>query len=90
MRDTMHRLLHRIPGVPEHTENQPHKPHAHAPHSHAAHSRSPHNDAAHDHSPHSHSPHGNGRTRNHTADRPPRILPAWQRRIAALFGRDLP
>lgn len=26
---------------------------------------------------------------NHSADRRPRFLPAWQRRIAALFGREL-
>jgi len=26
---------------------------------------------------------------NHSADRLPRFLPAWQRRIAALFGKDL-
>ncbi|GLH98585.1 hypothetical protein [Phytohabitans aurantiacus] len=25
---------------------------------------------------------------NHSPDRPPRFLPAWQRRIAAFFGRE--
>ncbi|WP_433050804.1 hypothetical protein [Dactylosporangium sp. CS-033363] len=51
----LHRLVHRVPGVPEHRENRPHR-HAHA-------------------------------SRNHTHDRPPRVLVGWQRRIAALFGR---
>ncbi|MEV4512670.1 hypothetical protein AB0K00_27330 [Dactylosporangium sp. NPDC049525] len=27
--------------------------------------------------------------RNHSPARPPRFMPAWQRRIAALFGREL-
>jgi hypothetical protein len=26
---------------------------------------------------------------NHSAARPPRFMPAWQRRIAAFFGREL-
>ncbi|WP_199751816.1 hypothetical protein [Actinoplanes sp. ATCC 53533] len=25
---------------------------------------------------------------NHSAARPPRLMPAWQRRIAAFFGRE--
>nr|BFE65614.1 hypothetical protein GCM10020063_101400 [Dactylosporangium thailandense] len=58
----LHRLTHRIPGVPEHGENEPH-----------SRNRRPHH-----------------RSLNHNAGRPPRVLAAWQRRIAALFGRDLP
>jgi len=27
--------------------------------------------------------------RNHSAARPPRVMVAWQRRIAAFFGREL-
>lgn len=38
------------------------------------------------HGPHSGAPHP---SRHHSPARPPRFLPAWQRRIAALFGRDL-
>jgi len=26
---------------------------------------------------------------NHSAARPPRFMPAWQRRVAAFFGREL-
>lgn len=26
---------------------------------------------------------------NHSSARPPRFMPAWQRRIAAFFGREL-
>ena len=29
------------------------------------------------------------RRRNHSPARPPRFLPAWQRRVAALFGQEL-
>jgi len=29
------------------------------------------------------------RSRNHSPARPPRVLVAWQRRIAAFFGREL-
>jgi hypothetical protein len=28
-------------------------------------------------------------TRNHSPARAPRFMPAWQRRVAALFGREL-
>lgn len=30
-----------------------------------------------------------GATRNHAPGRPPRVLVAWQRRIAAFFGQEL-
>lgn len=30
-----------------------------------------------------------GRTWNHSPARPPRVLVAWQRRIAAFFGQEL-
>lgn len=55
---TIHDLLHRIPGVPPHTERQP------------GHQGS----AQHVH-----------QSRVH---RPPRVLVAWQRRIAAFFGQE--
>ena len=28
-------------------------------------------------------------SRNHAPARPPRFMPSWQRRVAALFGREL-
>jgi hypothetical protein len=70
----LHWATHRIPGVPAHAE-QP-----------AGHQGMP--------------VHGRGRRRgaphpslnhrwNHSPARPPRFKPAWQRRIAAFFGRDL-
>ncbi|WP_433610029.1 hypothetical protein ACQP2P_40015 [Dactylosporangium sp. CA-139114] len=62
----LHRLTHRIPGVPEHGEHRPH------PRNRPSHHRSHH------------------RSRNHDTGRPPRVLAAWQRRIAAFFGRNLP
>ena len=57
-RDLAHRAMHRLPGVPAHTEHPP---------GHQGTTR-------HDHS-HAH--------------RPPRVLVAWQRRIAAFFGQEL-
>ncbi|GID90746.1 hypothetical protein ACFQFC_36375 [Amorphoplanes digitatis] len=36
--------------------------------------------------------HGRGASRpspNHSPGRPPRFLPGWQRRIGALFGREM-
>jgi hypothetical protein len=78
--DLLHRATHRVPGVPAHAD----RPAGHQ------------GTAAHDHATarpapnHSHS-HGHGRNhgRNHSAARPPRFLPGWQRRIAALFGREV-
>jgi hypothetical protein len=40
------------------------------------------------HDPAAHHRSRNGR-RNHSPARPPRVLVAWQRRIAAFFGREL-
>ncbi|GAA3450689.1 hypothetical protein [Dactylosporangium matsuzakiense] len=71
----LHRLTHQVPGVPEHRENRPHTDDKHA------HSRHAHNQRVHDQPARSH---------HHGHDRPPRILVAWQRRIAALFGQTLP
>jgi hypothetical protein len=66
----LHRLTHRLPGVPSHAE----RPAGHQ--GTTTHGR----DAAPQPSPH----HG----WNHSPARPPRFLPAWQRRIAALFGQE--
>ncbi|WP_432830295.1 hypothetical protein [Dactylosporangium sp. CA-092794] len=70
----LHRLTHRLPGVPDHVD----RPRGHQ-----------------GSSPHGHQG-GSARPRNHGlrhpagANRPPRVLVAWQRRIAALFGQRLP
>jgi hypothetical protein len=74
-RGLLHRATHRIPGVPAHAERP------------AGHQGT--------------AVHGRGRRRgvaphpplNHGWNRPParspRFMPAWQRRIAAFFGREL-
>ncbi|MGI5236712.1 hypothetical protein [Dactylosporangium sp. CA-139066] len=76
----LHRLTHKIPGVPPHTG----QPRGHQ-------GRSP---RLRDHPPRRQatSPHLTGRSPslNHSAGRRPRVLVGWQRRIAALFGHDLP
>jgi hypothetical protein len=89
-RGLLHRATHRVPGVPAHTD----RPAGHqgtAIHGHPRHrgaDAKPAPNRAHGHArrggataPH----HG----RNHSPARPPRFLPAWQRRIAAFFGQDL-
>jgi hypothetical protein len=73
IRGLLHRATHRVPGVPAHAE-------------HPAGHQGP---AVHEGTA------APGRARrvnhgwNHSPARPPRFLPAWQRRIAALFGREV-
>ena len=74
LRGLLHRATHRIPGMPAHVQ----RPAGHQ--GTAVHGR-PHRRGAARPSPH---PSG-----NHSAARPPRFLPAWQRRIAAFFGREV-
>ncbi|MFG2040835.1 hypothetical protein [Dactylosporangium sp. NPDC048998] len=66
----LHRLTHRVPGVPEHAD----RPRGHQGRSPRLHGRSP----------------SLNQALNHADGRRPRVLVAWQRRIAALFGRPLP
>jgi len=76
LRGLLHWATHRIPGVPAHAERS------------AGHqgtvvhgrTRRPGGAAAH--------PSLNHRW-NHSPAHPPRFMPAWQRRIAAFFGREL-
>jgi hypothetical protein len=74
-RGLLHWATHRIPGVPTHAE----RPAGH--HGTAVHGRARRAGAG----PH---PSPNHRW-NHSPDRPPRFMVAWQRRIAAFFGREL-
>ena len=74
-RGLLHRATHRIPGVPAHAE----RPAGHQ--STAIQGRAQRRGVA----PH---PSSNHRS-NHSPSRPPRFMPAWQRRIAAFFGREL-
>lgn len=73
LRDLLHTATHRVPGVPAHVEHP------------AGHQgkdplrRTVRRTTERDRS-------RNG-TRNHSAVRPPRVLVAWQRRIADLFGQ---
>ena len=71
----LHRVTHRIPGVPPHAE----RPAGHQGMAVQGRARRP--GLAADPSPH--------QRWNHAPARPPRFMPAWQRRIAALFGREL-
>ncbi|GAB3835579.1 hypothetical protein ACFPIJ_50710 [Dactylosporangium cerinum] len=68
-RALLHRAIHRLPGVPAHTE-QPGGHQGTSVHSHAG-APQP------------------GHGRNHSPARPPRFMPAWQRRVAGFFGREV-
>ena len=72
-RGLLHRATHRVPGVPAHAE----RPAGHQ--GTAVHGRAQRRGVA----PHPSLNHG----WNHSPARPPRFMPAWQRRIAAFFGR---
>jgi hypothetical protein len=75
LRGLLHRATHRIPGVPAHTERP------------AGHQGTVVHGAR---RPSGIAPHPSLNLRwNHSPGRPPRFMPAWQRRIAALFGREL-
>ncbi len=74
-RDLAHWAMHRIPGVPAHVEH----PAGHQ--GRTRHGRGWRNSVAH------HRSHND--RRNHSPARPPRVLAAWQRRIAAFFGQEL-
>jgi hypothetical protein len=76
MTDKLHRATHRIPGVPDHAERP-------AGHQGTAAQSAPNHQK--NHQKNLQRNHG----RNHRPARPPRFLPAWQRRIAAFFGREL-
>ena len=75
LRGLLHWATHRIPGVPAHVE----RPAGHQ--GTAVHGRARRRGVA----PHSSSNH----RWNHSPARPARFMPAWQRRIAAFFGREL-
>ena len=76
LRGLLHWATHRIPGVPAHAQ-RPAGHHGTAVHDRA---RRPGSVTAH--------PSRNHRW-NHSPARPARFVPAWQRRIAAVFGREL-
>ena len=75
-RGLLHWATHRIPGVPGHAE----RPAGHQGTAIHGRARRPAGVAAH--------PSPNDRW-NHSPARPPRFMLAWQRRIAAFFGREL-
>jgi hypothetical protein len=78
---TLHEATHRIPGVPDHAD-RPAGHHGDTHHGGTHHrGRTAHASTTKRRSP--------GHPRNHSPGRPPRVLVAWQRRIAALFGQDL-
>jgi hypothetical protein len=79
LRDLLHAATHHVPGVPAHVDQQ------------AGHQGGPqggHQGAVH----HGHAPRNPGvrnHGRNHSPARPPRVLVAWQNRIAAFFGQEV-
>ncbi|MFI6597416.1 hypothetical protein ACIBHX_14270 [Nonomuraea sp. NPDC050536] len=75
LRDLLHWATHRIPGVPAHTER---------PIGHQGQDRHGHGWR---HSLTHHRSHHHGF--NHSPARPPRVLAAWQARIARVFGQEL-
>jgi hypothetical protein len=75
IRGLLHAATHRIPGVPAHAE----RPAGHQ--GEARHGRASQRSVAHRRS-------RNGGW-NHSSTRPPRVLAAWQRRIAAFLGQEL-
>ncbi|WP_433501245.1 hypothetical protein ACQP1K_13570 [Sphaerimonospora sp. CA-214678] len=75
LRDLLHWATHRIPGVPVHTK----RPAGHQSQSSHGHGRR--------HPLTHHRSHHHGF--NHSPARPPRVLAAWQMRIARLFGQEL-
>ena len=70
----MHWATHRIPGVPAHVD-QPAGHQGTANHGHGRHGGTPQASLNH--------------KWNHSPARPPRFMQAWQRRVAAFFGREL-
>ncbi|MBO3748554.1 hypothetical protein J5X84_20960 [Streptosporangiaceae bacterium NEAU-GS5] len=78
LRDLLHWATHRIPGIPAHTE-RPTGHQGQARHG----NRWQHARTRHRSHPRSHQ-HGF----NHSPARPPRVLVAWQTRIARLFGQE--
>lgn len=73
--DTMHEATHRIPGVPAHVD----RPAGHQGRANPG--RTAHASSAKRRSV--------GRSWNHSPARRPRVLAAWQQRIAAIFGQKL-
>ncbi|MER6005935.1 hypothetical protein ABT120_45835 [Nonomuraea angiospora] len=79
LRDLLHWATHRIPGVPAHIEqpagHQGQARHVHGWRRSLTHHRSHHRSHHHGF--------------NHSPARAPRVLAAWQTRIARLFGQEL-
>ena len=71
LRDLLHAATHRVPGAPAHVEH---------PAGHQGRTNRPHRPQLNHRNPNS------SNRINHPA-RPPKVLIAWQRRIAALFGQ---
>ncbi|MFD1370547.1 hypothetical protein [Actinoplanes sichuanensis] len=95
MTNLLHRLTHLVPGVPAHHDQPPghqgssgprHHTHADQPPGHQAGSGLHHHSHA-DRSPGGQARIPQSRRHHHAHTRPPRFMPGWQRRIAALLTR---
>ena len=87
LRELLHGATHRVPGVPAHVERPPGHQGKELPR------RTARQTAARDR-PRPGAGAGAGArtgtgTRNHSSVRPPRVLVAWQRRIAEFFGQEV-
>lgn len=80
LRDLLHEATHRVPGVPAHRDH-PHHGRPAGRQGKAAQRRATSPQAARERSRH--------RSGNHSSERPPRVLVAWQRQIARLFGQQV-
>ena len=73
--DALHEATHDIPGVSAHAD-RPAGHHGDAHHGRTAQGSVTRRGAS-------------GRARGHASARPPRVLVAWQRRVAAFFGQEV-
>lgn len=94
LRDLVHAATHRMPGVPEHVEHPAghqgkDNPSPRAGHQGKANPARPARPARHEQSPSPVARTSRTASWNHSPDRRPRVLAAWQRRIGRFFGQEM-
>lgn len=97
LREMLHTATHRIPGVPAHVDHPAGHSAGHSGDHPAGHqgkalqsrqARTPRPSNA-PHMSNAGRPGSGSGSWNHSPARPPRVFPAWQRRIARLFGQEM-